>query len=101
TLIGTNRTYDTYAALLANIQGWPLFLLSILGLGWAIARMVSRLDPPIPRATLLIHAVWSIVFYGFLGFSSHHAFRFIMPIVPSLTLFAAWACVKFVREAQG
>jgi hypothetical protein len=86
-LVGVRRSWALYASHLANAMSWPLFLLSVGGcVVWAFS---SPRDPA--RRALSIHAVWIAAFWGFLGLSPHNALRFIMPIVPSLAVFAGWA----------
>src|SRR5262249_52769252 len=42
TLLGTRRSYGLYASLLANAQGWPLFLCGLIAVGCAVACLIWR-----------------------------------------------------------
>ncbi|HTI36999.1 MAG TPA: glycosyltransferase family 39 protein [Vicinamibacterales bacterium] len=96
TLIEVRHSYGPYLALLADGLGWPLLVLSGIGLAAAIRRLIrDRLDAS--RRSLLIHVIWIVSFYGFYGLSPHHALRFIMPIAPSLVLLAAVCSVAAGR----
>ena len=100
-LAHVERSWLPYVDIMANALGWPLFVLSLLGLVLGLLRAFSRSTEPRIRSWYLIHASWAIVFYAFYGITFHRALRFIMPIGPSLVLLAAVAGMTIVRSVQG
>jgi hypothetical protein len=95
------RSWVPYIDILGNSLGWPLFVLSLVGLVFGLLRAATPGTEPRLRAFYLVHASWAIAFYAFYGVTFHRALRFIMPIGPSLVLLAAAAGVSFVRSANG
>lgn len=87
-LAAESRTWTQYLGYLANAMGLPLFALGVVGL---VAAFADRRAPSASREVLGLHAAWVASVYAFLGLSSHHAMRFVMPIVPSLAVLAASA----------
>jgi hypothetical protein len=96
-LAGQRRSWGVYLLTLANGLGWPLFLAAAAGAArlWTARHQLA----PRGRASLLVHTVWILSFWGFYGISPHHALRFIMPIVPSLLLLGAAGVVSAARDA--
>jgi len=96
-LLGVRRSFVPYFWLLADALGWPLFIVGILGAAFGVVRhrFTDRSQAP-----WLVHTTWILAFYGFYGLSPHHALRFIMPIVPSLTLLGAAASLEIVRRTR-
>ena len=90
-----DRSWGAYAWHLANALGWPLFTASLAGLAVFLlghARTAAR-------GALAIHAIWIAVFWGVLGLSPTNTMRFIMPIVPSLAVFAGWGASRVMEIA--
>jgi hypothetical protein len=100
-LAHVERSWVPYIDILGNSLGWPLFVLSLVGLVFALLRALTPGTEPRLRSWYLVHASWAIVFYAFYGITFHRALRFIMPIGPSLVLLAAAAGMSFVRSAPG
>jgi hypothetical protein len=100
TLAGLDRSWIPYLEILANSLGWPLFVLALGGLGFAIWRMMRRDTDVRVRHLFWIHASWILASYAFFGITPHRSLRFIMPIGPSLVLLAAVAAVALVRSAR-
>jgi hypothetical protein len=104
------HSWIPYFWLMIDCLGWPLFVLGVTGVAIGIARLWPR--PPAaarqrgsiaddPRARgFMIQLAWVLPFYGFYGISLHHALRFIMPIVPSLSLLAAVTVVTLHSRAS-
>jgi hypothetical protein len=99
-LLDIKRSYGPYAMLLGDALGWPLLALSVLGLvaGLALMARGDRRSPAVRGH--LIHGTWAAAFYAFYGLSPHHALRFIMPIAPSLVLFAGAASTTAVERQR-
>ena len=72
---------------LPEAMGWPLYLLALAGLGWALARRAAR------EAVLLAFAVPYLLVI--VSWSSRFE-RYAIPLLPSLTLLAAVALVGAV-----
>ena len=73
---------------LPQAMGWPLYLLALAGLGWALVRRGGREAILLAFAVpyLLVIATWSSRFE-----------RYVIPLLPSLTLLAAMVVVRAVR----
>jgi hypothetical protein len=99
TLIAVRHSYGPYLALLADGLGWPLLVLSGIGVAAAVHRLIRDRLAPSSRS-LLVHVIWVVSFYGFYGLSPHHALRFIMPIAPSLVLLGAVWTTGVARDRR-
>ncbi len=100
-LIGIRRSWIPYFWLLVDCLGWPLFIAGVTGiiLGALHLWRGPRTGPP--ARGYLIQLAWVLPFYAFYGMSPHHALRFIMPIVPSVSLLAAVAITTLHSRAAG
>ena len=67
--------------LLPTAQGWPLYLVSLLGLWWALRRRTWD--------TVFLLA-WVLPYFLVVGGLFTKPVRYTMPILPALSLFAAW-----------
>ena len=95
------RSWIPYVEIVANALGWPLSVLALIGIVAGALRLFERGTAARTRGWYVIHAAWILAFYGFLGLTSHRALRFIMPLGPSLALFAAVGGMTVVRAAHG
>jgi hypothetical protein len=95
-LAALERSWGPYISILGNGLGWPLFVLSLVGIVLGVLRSAGA-DAAF-RRWFLIHLSWIVVFYAFYGLTSHRALRFILPIGPSLALIAAMAGMSLVRS---
>jgi hypothetical protein len=94
----SSRTWGAYGAHLANAMGWPLFAVALAGLAAFAWRSRAAGHA---RGALAVHAVWIVAFWGFLGQSPLAAMRFILPILPSLAVFAGWGAELVIRRPSG
>jgi dolichyl-phosphate-mannose-protein mannosyltransferase len=95
-LVDQHRSYGQYMLTLANALGWPLFVSAAAAAAWTVLR--ARSFDPRGRAAAIVHGVWIAAFFAFLGFSPHHALRFIMPVVPSLMILAGAGAAMLLRS---
>jgi hypothetical protein len=100
-LANVERSWIPYIGILGNALGWPLFVLSLVGMVLGLLRAFGRDVELRVRSGFLIHVAWIAAFYAFYGVTSHRALRFIVPIAPSLVLLAATAGTSIVRSARG
>lgn len=95
------RSWIPYVEIVANALGWPMFVLALIGIVAGALHLRDRETTDFARRCYVIHVAWILVFYGFLGLTSHRALRFIMPVGPSLALLAAVGGMTLVRAAHG
>jgi len=97
-LVGVQRTWAVYAQHLAGALGWPLFVFFVGSCLWWASRPAAT---PASQQTLSVHALWIAGFWGFLGLSPHQAMRFIIPLVPSVAVFAGWGAGRLLERSEG
>jgi 4-amino-4-deoxy-L-arabinose transferase-like glycosyltransferase len=100
-LIGIRRSWIPYFWLLVDCLGWPLFIAGVTGVVLGILRLWRGPRTGADARGYVIQLAWVLPFYAFYGMSPHHALRFIMPIVPSLSLLAAVAVTTLHARAPG
>ncbi|HTM26180.1 MAG TPA: glycosyltransferase family 39 protein [Vicinamibacterales bacterium] len=100
-LIGIRRSWIPYFWLLVDCLGWPLFIAGATGVVLGILRLWRGPRTGADARGYVIQLAWVLPFYAFYGMSPHHALRFIMPIVPSLSLLAAVAVTTLHARAPG
>ena len=94
------HSWIPYFWLMADCLGWPLFVLGVSGVVMGIRRLSKGPRTDRRARGFMIQLAWVLPFYGFYGISLHHALRFIMPIVPSLSLLAAVAVTTMYASAS-
>lgn len=99
-LAHSERSWIPYIGILGNALGWPLFALALAGLVLGLWRVLHDDAGARVRALFLIHIAWTVSFYLFYGITPHRELRFILPIAPTLVLFAAVAAIAMVRAVH-
>ena len=94
------HSWIPYFWLMIDCLGWPLFVLGVTGAVLGIVRLWRGPRTDARARGFMIQLAWVLPFYAFYGISLHHALRFIMPIVPSLSLLAAVAITTIYARAQ-
>ncbi|MGH9411901.1 MAG: ArnT family glycosyltransferase [Vicinamibacterales bacterium] len=100
------HSWIPYFWLMVDCLGWPLFVLGVTGVVigvahlWRAARARAPMVDDARARGFMIQLAWILPFYSFYGISLHNALRFIMPIVPSLSLLAAVAVATVYGQAR-
>ena len=71
--------------------GIPLYLLSVMGLAWALACRKSK-----EWRGLLLLAAWVVGYFVMISFATERFIRYLAPLVPALCIFAAWLIVRLL-----
>jgi hypothetical protein len=93
------HSWIPYVWLMIDCLGWPLFIAGVSGVVVGLMRLLKGPWNDARARGFMIQLAWVLPFYAFYGISLHNALRFIMPIVPSLSLLAAVAVATLYASA--